>query len=243
MATPVIEDSGPTLTGVAVDDSTPTYNLPSGIVSGELLVAMATADVPGSSTTFSWPAGWNEIFDTLDDNTNVAVSMAWRDATGSDGTTVTPTLSSAVRSCAAVYRISGAEAGATQPPYFTQSTNQGLTTTPDPPSITPAGGSDDYLILAFGPVNSDNQTFTGFPSGYVGTGTIKSGSPGFQVELGFASKSLTAATTENPGSFTITVARDSVPTTIAIPPAAAAGANPKNPFGHPLKGPFGGPIG
>lgn len=227
MTTPIIEDSGPTTTGVGSDDSTPTYNLPSGIVSGDLLIVKSTADIPSTTAVqFTWPAGWNKLYEITDDNEKITVSAAWRDATGSDGTTVTPTLNISTRSCAAAYRISGAEAGAVQPPYFTTSTNQGLTATPNPPSITPAGGSDDYLILAFGPVNSDNQTFTGFPSGYVGTGAIKSGTPGFQCELGFASKSLTSATTEDPGGFTISTARDCVPTTIAIPAALAVSGPP-----------------
>src|SRR5687767_5901305 len=77
-------------TNGTVASATPVINLPTGIVSGNLLLAFIRVvnDAGGSIT---WPAGWNELFETVADASNDRMSLAWRLADGTEGSTVTVT--------------------------------------------------------------------------------------------------------------------------------------------------------
>ena len=76
----------------------------------------------------------------------------------------------------------------------------GSSTTADPPTLTPFGGTQDYLWFALAGVKLDTAISAG-PSGYSNF-TASSNSTG--VTLATAWKQATAATTENPGAFTNT---------------------------------------
>jgi len=70
----------------------------------------------------------------------------------------------------------------------------------DPPALTPFGGTQDYLWFALAGVKADTAISAG-PSGYSNF-TASSNTTG--VTLATAWKQSTAATTENPGTFTNT---------------------------------------
>ena len=76
--------------------------------------------------------------------------------------------------------------------------SSGTSATADPPSLTPFGGTQDYLWFAEAAVNGNTSISAG-PSGYSNF-TASSNSTG--VTLATAWKQATAATTENPGAFT-----------------------------------------
>jgi len=91
------------------------------------------------------------------------------------------------------------------------------TTTPDPPNLIPSFGLKEYLWLAFSTANAGTRTFTGFPSGYVNTGSITT-SHGAAQAMAWAFREL-AATSEDPGNFTIDVSANSHAMTFALEPS------------------------
>ena len=66
-----------------------------------------------------------------------------------------------------------------------------------------------------------------------------------QQNFAIATRAIASASAETPGVWThsgTAVSADSSKVTLALREAAAGGANPHNPFGHPFYGPFAGPI-
>src|SRR3990172_7113539 len=91
-----------------------TVNLPSGIVSGNLLIVVAGFK-GGSNTVVSWPGGWTGGLNK-DQGTNVKIAAAWRQADGTEGATITVGTNNNVKSSHLSYRITGHENPATQAP-------------------------------------------------------------------------------------------------------------------------------
>ena len=105
-ATPVVES-----TATSSSDSgtaSHTVNLPSGIVSGDLLLVVFATD---NGQTVTWPAGWESIF--TKSVSRVVLDVGVRDADGNEGSTITVTTSGPDESASTSYRISGARTGGT----------------------------------------------------------------------------------------------------------------------------------
>mgnify|MGYP001578964609 CR=1 FL=1 len=219
MAFPIVESSVSSDTGT-VDGSSHTVSLPSGIVSGDLLVAMFSTDsvFPGG-VTVTWPAGWTE-FAAQDANDNLEqLHVAYRLADGTEGASITVTTSSNQMSCAVVYRISGALVPATQPPEA--ASISGTSTNPDPPNLTPTGGAKDYLWIAV--AGTDNSAsvnaFEGYPASYASNQHTDFNNSTGGATIAAATQNLNAAS-ENPGTFT-QGSEQWAAMTIAIHPVAA----------------------
>ena len=205
MAAPTIADI--TTSTQATDSTTNTFNYPATVNSGDLLVAITASDQ--SRSTISWPAGWNSI---SDGTANDIGSCAWLDADGTETGTFEVTLGAAQRSVCTIYRLTGAEPGATTPPEI-QAINLF-----DPSAITPTGGAKDYLIITTLGANNA-PTVTTYPSGYTNTGNNNSGGTGSgHASLSYCSKALTAATTEDPGAWTMSAGDTRDTFTIAVYP-------------------------
>ena len=226
MSSPLVESGGPLATPWGNSSTAPIYDLPAGIESGDLLFAKVTVD--GDAVTpisIVWPAGWTPLYSANGSSNRVATFGAWRDADGaSDGISVSPTLSLARKSCALVYRISGAMSGAIQSPYWILDTTQGSVNNPNPPNLAPGAGALDYLALTFAPADTYSISLNSPPSGYINEGALQSGSSGAQCTLFYAEKALSAALSEDPGPFDLSSTRYSIPTTILIAPAEAGGS-------------------
>jgi len=200
MASPVIEDGGPKHSGNALL-SNPIVVFPAGVADGDQILSIIVSGGGAASDgrTSTWPVGWTKLFDINNDVPSVSMHVGWRDADGStDGTSVTVTLSSGnVKWVALCYRISGASG---VPDYATDG-SPGTTKYPDPPSVTMAGGSGDYLGIAACGWNSHGANyFVTAPSGY-GNGADDITSNSTFCQLMRADKSITSASTENPGTF------------------------------------------
>ena len=157
MAAPTV--AGTTTTDSAGKTTSHTVNLPASIVSGNLLVIFFAVRGGGSVT---WPAGYTEIAEIS--NSNVTLSIAYRQADGGEGSTITVTTGDSDRSASTAYRITGHIAPATQAPELSTGAT-GTSTTPDPDSLTPTGGSKEYLWLAgFG--TRAATTHTAIPTSY-----------------------------------------------------------------------------
>ena len=216
MANPVEELRATTVSGVTAV-TVAVLNLPASIVSGEgLLATCVTNDSPSSS----WPAGWTELFNINDTINNVAVICAYRDADGTEGSTVTLTLGTSEQFSAVTARYSGVDFGVT-PPEFVQGVNL------DPANITPTSGAQDYKILAPIGIDTNGTTITSFPSGYVNTLDQQSSGSGPACRLGMCESDLTAASSENPGAYVLSGGARKTTATIAITPAAAGGVTPE----------------
>jgi len=199
-------------TATSVESSAATTHnitLPSGIVDGDLLIAILSLD--GTNANPTWPVGWVELIDLISGNSRL--SIAYRDADGMEASTVDVPTSGNRKSCHTSYRIDTHDV-ANPPEISTGAT--GASSTPDPDSLTPSGGADDYLWLVVAG-NDDEENYTAFPTSYTDGITLDSGSGSFGSTVASARKELNAAS-ENPGVFTLDVSEQWAAATIAIYP-------------------------
>lgn len=126
--------------------STITIDKPSGVVSGDLLIAQVS--VRRSNTTWSVPSGWTELHDqTMPDDTNGSLAQvtAWKIAGGSEPSNYTFTPSGADPMAGIILRITGHD------PTTPIGASSGLAdnspdTTADGTAITPQANS--LLLMA-----------------------------------------------------------------------------------------------
>lgn len=223
------------------DVSTHTVSYTTSPSSGETLVIFhGTESNQEENPTIA--SGWTRFFN---DRRTVAPTIAgfWRESDGTEGGgTVDITTNNTVSQTAEMIELSGAADPDTSPPEAATA-NTGNSDAPNPPSLSPSGGSDDYRWFAVCSFLDDNELTAG-PSGY--STMVETADTSFPfIEIGTAHRAATAAS-EDPGSFSASNPRDWVAQTIAIYPAAAGGggANPKGVLGGlVLRGPFGGPFG
>jgi len=203
-----------------------TVSLPSGIQSGDLLLILFTT---GDATTqdVTWPMGWTEIVEV--DNTgggDQVAAVAYREADGGEGATITVTTDTDGRSAHQALRISGAEDPDTQAPE--EANDSGNNASADCPDLTPTGGAQDYTWFAFG-ANSIGGAYTGFPTSYDDSQSqlaARDQVGNANDTCGVVSTRELNAASENPASYTHDQAATSewVGITVAVHPGAAAGA-------------------
>jgi hypothetical protein len=202
-----------------------TLNLPSGIASGDLLIAMLSGYI-GSGTTpvdISWPSGWTEFFeqDASTGSLHLAVAGAYRKADGTEGASITVTTNLSVRAAHNAYRITGAADPAVQPPEAAGTSDTATGTGIDPPSLTPTGGAKDYLWLAVAGWRRTGVSATTDPTNY--SSPIEGNSTGNAggTKLRSLNRQLNAAS-EDPSAFTLSANSERrVGVTIAVHPAAS----------------------
>jgi hypothetical protein len=221
MATPVVES-------IAVTDdqftTTHAINLPGSLASGDLILIAFACDNNNTAAAITADAGYNFLFETGTDGESGQFALLWREATGSEGATMTINTSGTERSAAHAWRITGAEDPDTQPPEYVRETTHDDTNDPDPPNLTPTGGSKDYLWIAISLAEDSNQTLNSYPSGYTGNQTYTR-NDALSTNAGSvasAEQALTAAS-ENPGIFDFGTAPGMVTgVTVAIHPSSGA---------------------
>ncbi len=208
--------------------SATTHNitLPSGLADGDLAIAFLALDGTNADTT--WPSGWTEIKDLASGGNRV--SVAYRFADGTEGATVDPTTSASRKSAHTAYRISGHDSA--NPPEISTGVTGGGTTI-DPDSLSPTGGSDDYVWLAIGCTDGERD-FTVFPSGYGNILEVTSGSGSFGTAISTCDQNITAAS-EDPGTFTYDVSDQNIGLTLAIFGLAPVGVPKLSPMRHPSR--------
>lgn len=190
--------------------STPhVVNLPTGITVGDRLIV----GICGGSTLTSWtfPTGWSEF---LDSN---GYGAAYRDADGTEGTTISVTPNGVATSTSWSARIQGHDPAT--PPDAATPTVSATTGTPNPPSLTPTYGAADTLWLAIVRWASSSTALSASPTNYT---TEINNTVSTSIRSAVASRALNAAT-EDPGTFTIAASNATVAGTLAV---AGAVANP-----------------
>jgi len=219
MASPVVETTAESNTTSAGANHTVT--MPSGIVAGDLVVVCM--NIGSTSATINALAGWTEL---LDEGVSNGLFIAYQFATGSISN---PTFVSSAntRDATISYRISGAIDPALRAPEI-GTTATGTSVNPNPPSVTPTGGSKDYLAIALagmaGEFADDDTWHTGTPANYTNRlgkscGTVGTNLGGIIVT---AQRQFTG-TSEDPGTFTITSAAWRAQTVIVHPALTSDG--------------------
>ena len=221
MASPVVETTAESATPTA--GTSHVIPLPTGIAAGDLILFVIAKGTPAvTNATFNAHGDYTEL---LDEAVSCGLAVLYRWA---DGTETNPTLVSStnIRTATVAYRISGAENPATQAPEI-GTTATGTSVNPNPPALSPTGGSKDYLFICFwdsgtGAEQADDDTYvTAWPANYTHSQNQKTcGVAGTNLAgmIGAASRQLTAAS-DDPGTATVS---DNTPwraQTVAVHPA------------------------
>ena len=216
MAFPVVEATN-TSTEDAANVTSHTVNLPTGIVAGETIIVNMSIDGNTTTTFPTADGGWNKITE-VNNGSAVTLVVAWREATGSEGSSIEVTTNNSERSAHTSYRISGAADPDTSPPERSN-TATGASANPDPGSTTPADGAKDYLWIAT-QANDRDRTTDAFPTDYTSNQLTANGSGANSAGIGTATRNLNT-TTQDPDTFTISASDQWVAQTTAIHPVAS----------------------
>ncbi len=210
------------------NDSSYAVNIPGdACTSAQQLVIVA-----GSSTigmTLTWPAGYTQFADSnVGGGGSERLYAAYHNCDGSEGTTFTVTPSVAGRAIFRVLKISGDDGA--EPSNITS--DAGNDAAPNPLTLTPAGGSQDYLWI-IGTVwdNSATVTLSSCPTNYTTNCASDVSGTANAIHLGLGVSWRTAtASSENPATFTLSATETWDTITIAVAPASgsppAFSANP-----------------
>ena len=198
------------------DVTTHTVNLPASIGAGDLLVAFACVD---ASPTITEPSGWSVLHSTANGSANTG-AIWYKVASGSEGATMTFATSAGQQSAHITWRVTGHGHSASAPNSGTAAT--GTDANPNPPSLTPAAGAQDYLWVVTECNDNGQETVTAYPADYTSNQlNINNGNVAGAAQA-VASRNLNT-TTQDPGTFTITTATEQwVTQTLAIAPAPPA---------------------
>ncbi len=187
-----------------------TVNLPAASNTiGRLVIVCISAD---DTPTFSFPSGWTELLDSQ--ASMIALGVGYRVIDGTEGfdgsgDTITVTTSTSEPSTHISYLVENFNES-----FIAISSISGTSTNPDPPSITPSGGYDNYLSIAIVANDAGSTTTTAFPSGYTDTRNVTVLSEG---GCGIGGARLTAVgSSEDPGTFTISAFRNWIAATISV---------------------------
>jgi hypothetical protein len=188
--------------------TTHTVNLPANISSGDLLLIFFATD--GDHSVSNW-SGFTEIF-TLDNGTAAGLSVAYKNASGSEGSSVDITTNESEQSAHISWRVTGWDTG--QAPEAS-SGNTGNDANPDPDELDPTGAAKDFLWIAVeGNDDDDNASAYPLPDN---NATRDSVSANNSCNVAVCSDELNQATL-NPGTFTIP-SEQWVACTVAVHPA------------------------
>lgn len=205
--------------------TTHTVNLPATIVSGDLLIILF--GTPGNTLGSLSATGWTAPSPS---SGTARMGFLYRVADGSEGSTVTVTTNSSEKSAHITYAVqnAGTFSAVANDTYFLSNAGS-ANANPDPPSISPSAGSGDYLWIA-AENNAGTDTVSSYPANY-GSDQLNQASGGTggastKCVIGAATRQLTA-TTEDPGTFTITASQLWCTATLSIPPGAPAAFVPE----------------
>lgn len=216
MATPIVESVALTdASGSSGSDYN--VNLPAGIVAGDLILCALSIN-NATSTPVTIPSGYSLLYSEVSE-TFITGVVFYKVAGGSEGSQAAVGFNAANQAVARSYRISGFSGSISY-----EASSIGNSTTNLPPPITPSGGASDYLYLVFDHIDTYTANVTGYPSGYINTGTEQSAT-GAACRIAWGEKPTTSTSSETPTAFTLSATRRTVVSTIAIPSESGSGGN------------------
>lgn len=224
MASPV--DAGRLGTiGTAV--SSHVCNLPGSISAGDLLIVahwVNNSSITGTYPPTGYTSIYNRAFNGDADPISASFSVFYKVAAGGE-TTATVACVTATKWASCAWRITGHDSG-TPPVADTAITHATASSSPNPTSFSPAGGSKDYLWIWVGAWNKlATAPPTGTPTNYSNAvGASSSGNPSTSnAGCAGATRQNTAAS-EDPPVWTTSAAVDWAAITIAVYPVAGGAA-------------------
>jgi hypothetical protein len=200
---------------VTSDSTSHTVSLPSGIMSGDLLISAFCSD---GNPTITWPAAWTEFATGTAPSNAAKLSIAYHKSDGLEGASITVTTSASEQSSHVTLRIAGAKDPAIRAPEASTAAS-GSTTQPDASTVTPTGGSKNYLWLAVAGVDVGNVfTLGGLPSGYANSTKASTGTAaGTNV---VSCEKTSRAASEDPGVYTLVSSGGWAAFAVAVHPGA-----------------------
>lgn len=224
MASPSIAGT-PALDATTTAGTSHTINLPGSIAAGDGLIVVFAYMAPTGTETIS-ATDWTNITGFVTRNgTAQAIHALYKQATGSEGATVSITSSTSTKAATVSYRITGHQSFTTSPQAGTGATGTSGPDTADPPSVSVTGGPKDVLSLACMAIENETFTGTGAPTNWTNNQTTNTGISGGGAGNGMiqvAQRQETNVSTVDPGVFQHDVSEDWVAQTIVIHPPAAA---------------------
>lgn len=227
MASPTVQATNESSTNTA--GTSHTVNLPAftgGSAANDIgKLLMVFLNKGSTAATVNALGGWNEL---ADENLGNGLYIAWRKVDGTEGSTITLTTSGTTRSAEITYLIAGAKDPSVQPPEIAGATATGASVNPDPPSVTPTGGSRDYLFIACAGMDgeeADDDTWANTPpSNYLPNPPLQKSCGTAGVNLGgkimVASRALTAAS-DDPDTFNVDVSANWRAQTVVVHPSTS----------------------
>ena len=211
----------PTVTGTNTTNGTAAVtsaavNLPATVNAGDTLIVFHRSAVSGAH---AYPGGWTEFFDI---GTPDQTSAAWKKADGTEGGTQITVTQASGKFASVAYSIGNAADPTVTAPQASTGTS-GNSANPDPGTVTPTGGADDYLWLTFMGVEGEQTSPPTYPTNYTESQTAADSGAGgaitTNVRVAGAKRTDLNAASENPGTFTISAADDWRAFTIAVHPS------------------------
>jgi hypothetical protein len=203
--------------GDAANDTSKTFDYPTGMVSGNkvLVVVSNSASGTGLGGTKTVPALWGSVLFSANDGDatargNLVIYAFEVDDWVTAGSPTTFTLTSASNCMMCVGFVEWTPlTGTVEAVYATGN---------DPATITPAGGTASYAFVAVATRSQDNSGASGAPSGYSNLTTCNTGDIGnnnVERSMSIAVKIATQAS-EDPGTFTASVGSARMTAAIAL---------------------------
>jgi hypothetical protein len=214
MAFPVVESTASGNSGA--NSLTHAITLPSGIAAGDLILVFFNNDGLQTASVTTPASGWNGPVGQ-DVTASNRLSMFWRWADGTEGATITITVTSTEAAAWTVYRISGAD-DTCDPEISAGAT--GTSVTPDPDSLTTSWGSRETLWLAVYGWDG-NVAHSSYPTDYADNRLTNRWAD--TVGVGIASATAYGITeTDDPSAGALASSEEWVAYTVAVKPAIVA---------------------
>ncbi len=212
MAFPVVSavaDSG-ALSGIS---QTPTLAAHSA---GDRILLVYAVD-GGASNYSSHTAGWDLLANVS--NGSVCFLLVFeKKSAASSSESITVTLVASRTARAFSYTITGSDTSTASE----IATATGTSSTPDSPNLAPSWGSADTLWVAGFAQDNSSITLSSYPTNYTSNQVTYAVGSTSTPRVGGASREL-AASSENPGTFTLSASEQWVAATIAVKPSAGGG--------------------
>ena len=191
---------------VSAAGTTPSCTLPSGISSGDIIVVFVGVD--GSPTASI--SGFTQQIAESAWAASASYFVFSKVADGTEGSSVTLTLSASETACVSIWAISDA----TQISFSSAATSTG-SVNPDSPSLTSGFGNVTTFWISSFATDNGTPTIASFPSGYSNGQSLSYSNSFASPRLGVAGK-IAQAATENPPQYTISESHNWCAVTVAI---------------------------
>lgn len=216
MAFPQVQSSASGNSGA--NSTTHSITLPSGITAGDLVIVFFSNDDAATASVTTPASGWEgPIGQGVSPSNSNRLSVFWRFCDGTEGATITITLTSTNGAAWTTYRISGCDS--TTDPEIS-ATASGTSTSPDPSSLSPSWGADDTLWFAVYGWDG-NVAHSSYPTNYSSNQLTDRWANVAGAGIASASRNLNASS-EDPGAGAIASSDQWVAYTVAIRPQGSA---------------------